>query len=71
MPLTLPPCTKDSSGYVIEVTKFLTSDVKTFSGLNAEMRRIYKVSRLDDSRSFIQSVKSFPLNIEVQAGFHF
>ncbi len=60
---------KDSSGYVIDVTKFFTSDVKTFSGLNAEMRKTYKVTRLDESRSFIQSVKSFPMNIEVKQDF--
>jgi hypothetical protein len=62
---------KDSSGYVIDVTKFFTSDVKAFSGLDADMRRTYKVSRLDDSRSFIQSAKSFPLNIEVKQDFTF
>ena len=60
---------RDSAGYVIDVTKFFNSDVKTFSGLNAEIRKTYKVSRLDDSRSFIQSVKSFPLNIEVRQDF--
>lgn len=60
---------KDSSGYVIDVTKFFNSDVKTFSGLNAELRKTYKVSKLDESRSFIQSVKSFPLNIEVRQDF--
>ncbi len=62
---------KDSSAYVIDVTKFLSSDVKTFSGLDSEMRKTYKVSRLDDSRSFIQSAKSFPLNIEVKQDFTF
>ncbi len=62
---------KDSSAYVIDVTKFLSSDVKLFSGLNAEMRKTYKVSKLDDSRSFIQSAKSFPLNIEVKQDFTF
>ena len=62
---------KDSSAYVIDVTKFLSSDVKLFSGLNAEMRKTYKVSKLDDSRSFIQSVKSFPLNLEVKQDFTF
>lgn len=60
---------KDSSGYVIDVTKFFNSDVKTFSGLSADMRKTYKVSRLDETRSFIQSVKSFPLNIEVKQDF--
>ncbi|MCJ8165908.1 zinc-dependent metalloprotease [Pontibacter sp. E15-1] len=59
----------DSAGYVIEVTKFFTSDVKAFSGLDADMRKNYKVSKLDDSRSFIYSAKSFPLNIEVKQDF--
>lgn len=62
---------QDSSAYVIEVTKFLSGDVKLFSGLNADMRKTYKVSKLDDSRSFIPSAKSFPLNIEVKQDFTF
>lgn len=60
---------KDSAGYVIDVTKLLLSDVKTFSGLDAEMRKTYKVSKLDENRSFIHSAKSFPLNIEVKQDF--
>lgn len=60
---------KDSAGYVIDVTKFFLSDVKAFSGLDADMRKTYKVSKLDDSRSFIHSAKSFPLNIEVKQDF--
>ncbi|HEV7346919.1 zinc-dependent metalloprotease [Telluribacter sp.] len=60
---------KDSSAYLIDVTKFFTSDVKAFSGLDPDMRKNYKVSRLDESRSFISSVKSFPLNIEVRQDF--
>jgi hypothetical protein len=63
--------TPDSAGFLIEVTKFLSSDVKAFSGLDADMRRTYKVTRLDDSRSFIQSAKSFPMNIEVKQDFTF
>ncbi|AKD05210.1 zinc-dependent metalloprotease [Pontibacter korlensis] len=59
----------DSAGYVIDVTKFFLSDVKAFSGLDADLRKQYKVSKLDDSRSFIQSAKSFPLNIEVKQDF--
>ncbi|TDB67574.1 DUF5117 domain-containing protein [Arundinibacter roseus] len=59
----------DSAGYVIDVTRFLSSDVKAFSGLDADMRKTYKVSRLDDTRSFIYSVKSFPLNLEVKQDF--
>ncbi|MCC9165726.1 zinc-dependent metalloprotease [Pontibacter harenae] len=60
---------RDSAGYVIDVTKFLQSDVKTFSGLSSSMRQTYKVNRLDESRSFIYSAKSFPLNIEVKQDF--
>ncbi|MDX5421162.1 MAG: zinc-dependent metalloprotease [Hymenobacteraceae bacterium] len=61
----------DSNTYVIDVTKFFLSDIKAFSGLSANMRKEYKVSKLDDSRSFINSAKSFPLNIEVKQDFTF
>lgn len=60
---------KDSSSIVIEVTKFYNSDVKALSGLTSQMRESYKVKSLDISRSFITSVKSFPLNIEVVQDF--
>ncbi|MEL0650404.1 zinc-dependent metalloprotease [Algibacter sp. TI.3.09] len=56
---------KDSTAVVVDVTKFYTSDVKAISGLPAYMRTEYKVKNLDASRSFINSVKSFPENIEV------
>jgi hypothetical protein len=61
--------TKDSSAVVIDVTKFYSSDVKALSGLSSQMREVYKVKNLDDSRSFITSVKSFPMNIEVIQDF--
>ena len=60
---------KDSSAIVIDVTKFYSSDVKALSGLSTQMRETYKVKSLDDSRSFITSVKSFPQNIEVVQDF--
>ena len=56
---------KDSANTVIDVTKFYSSDVKAISGISAEMRETYKVKGLDDSRSFINTIKSFPMNIEV------
>ncbi|MDX6183102.1 zinc-dependent metalloprotease [Flavobacterium sp. Fl-77] len=56
---------KDSANTVIDVTKFYSSDVKAISGISAEMRELYKVKGLDDSRSFINGIKSFPMNIEV------
>lgn len=56
---------KDSANTVVDVTKFYSTDVKAISGISAEMREVYKVKGLDDSRSFINTIKSFPMNIEV------
>jgi hypothetical protein len=60
---------KDSSSVVIDVTSFYSSDVKSISGLGSRLRTAYKVRNLDKSRSFINSVKSFPENIEVIQDF--
>lgn len=60
---------KDSANTVIDVTKFYSTDVKAISGISAEMRDTYKVKGLDDSRSFINAMKSFPMNIEVIQDF--
>jgi Met-zincin/Domain of unknown function (DUF5117)/Domain of unknown function (DUF5118) len=57
---------EDSTASVIEVTKLFLSDIRAFSGLTAGLRKEYKVSKLDDDRCFINSMKSFPLNIEVR-----
>ena len=56
---------KDSTATVIDVSKFYSSDVKAISGISGRMRTSYKVRNLDDSRSYIHSMKSFPLNVEV------
>jgi hypothetical protein len=51
---------------LIEVTDLFTKDVYAFSPLNSRLRKDYQVRRLDSDRSFIESAKSFPLNIEVK-----
>ena len=56
---------KDSTALVVDVTKFYNTDVKSISGLSSGLRKRYKVKSLDKSRSFVNSVKSFPKNIEV------
>ncbi len=61
----------DSTATLIEVTKFLSTDVKAISGLPTSLRKRYKVKRLDASRSFINSIKSYPKNIEVVQDFTF
>lgn len=56
----------DSSGVVINVTDFFSDDVDAISGLSSRQRRQYQVRRLDSDRSMIESIKSFPENIEVR-----
>jgi hypothetical protein len=62
---------QDSTAVLVDVTKFFSSDVKAITGLPARFRRTYKVRRLDASRSFINSIKSYPKNIEVVQDFTF
>ena len=54
---------KDSTASVIEVTKLFTDDVKPL-GFPQSRRKSYKISNLDSKRSFIESLKSYPQNIE-------
>ena len=62
---------QDSTAVLIDVTDFFSSDVKAISGLPDSFRKTYKVKRLDASRSFINTIKSYPKNIEVVQDFTF
>jgi hypothetical protein len=55
----------DSTTYVIDVTDFLSTDIAAI-GLPSWMRQQYKVSRMDDKRSYIERVSSYPINIETR-----
>ncbi|QCW98869.1 zinc-dependent metalloprotease [Aggregatimonas sangjinii] len=50
---------------VIEVNDFLVKDQLAI-GMPDFYRKRYKVSRLDESRSYIESIKSYPRNIEAR-----
>jgi hypothetical protein len=56
---------KDSltNNVVIDVTDFFSKDVPAI-GLPQRSRSSYKISRLDDSRSYIDTLRSYPMNIE-------
>ena len=54
---------KDSTSTVIDVTKLFTEDVKPL-GYPQSRRKSYKISSLDSKKSFIESIKSYPKNIE-------
>ncbi len=55
----------DSTALVIEATDLFTKDVTAISGLRSNLKKAYKVSRLDGSRTMIDTARSFPVNIEV------
>ncbi|WP_354667398.1 zinc-dependent metalloprotease [Winogradskyella psychrotolerans] len=54
---------KDSLNTVIDVTDLFSKDVKPL-GFPQRARRQYKISRLDGQLSYIESIKSYPTNIE-------
>ncbi|WP_299056611.1 zinc-dependent metalloprotease [uncultured Polaribacter sp.] len=62
---------QDSTAVLIDVTKLFSTDVKAISGLPSYFRSTYKVRKLDPSRSFINTIKSYPENIEVIQDFSF
>ena len=55
---------KDSASVVIDATDLFTKDVLSI-GLPTAVRTRYKISALDEARSYIDTVKSFPINVEV------
>ena len=58
---------KDSvnNATVIKVTELFQKDVQAL-GFPEDERKEYKISRLDDSRSYIDTIRSYPENIEVR-----
>jgi len=54
---------KDSLHTVIDVTDLFSKDIKPL-GLPEWSRKNYKVSRIENDLSYIESIKSYPLNIE-------
>jgi len=50
---------------VIQVDPLFTKDVQAL-GMPDRLRKRYKVSRMDGDRGYIESIKSYPLNIEAR-----
>lgn len=50
---------------VIEIDELFKKDVKAF-GMPEFYRKRYKVSRLDESKGYIETLKSYPLNLEAR-----
>jgi len=54
-----------SNNTVIDVTELYTKDVQPL-GFPENSRKEYKISRLDEKRSYIDTIRSYPLNIEAR-----
>ena len=57
---------KDSNSVVIDVTDLYAKDVQSLS-LPQSLRTQYKITTMDETRTFIDTIKSFPTNIEVRS----
>jgi hypothetical protein len=55
---------KDSS-VVIEATPLFTKDVPAL-GLDGRSRKEYKITAVDGERTFVESIRSYPINIEAR-----
>ena len=56
---------KDSTATVIDATSLFSKDVKPL-GFPKSRRKRYQITRMDKDRSYINSVSSYPRNIEVR-----
>lgn len=56
---------KDGNGVVIEVTDLFSKDVQAI-GLPRNRREEFRVTRLDNERSYIDRISPYPINIEAR-----
>ena len=56
----------NKDAYVIEIDPLFTTDVTMLGAMSKRQRKSFEIRSLDKSRSFINSIKSFPENLEVR-----
>ncbi len=56
----------DNNTTVFEINSLFENDVQAISGLNGRLRSMYEVRRLDANRSYIDTVRTFPQNVEAR-----
>lgn len=61
----------DSAAWVIDMSKFYTSDVRAIGPMSSRLRKAYQVKNLDSRRSFVEKVNSYPMNVEVKHSLTF
>ncbi|WP_374948565.1 zinc-dependent metalloprotease [Mucilaginibacter sp.] len=56
---------KDTTGVLVDVTDMYNGDVPAIS-LPDNIKKLYKITALDAGRSYIDTIKSFPINLEAR-----
>ncbi|MDX1592295.1 MAG: DUF5117 domain-containing protein, partial [Balneolaceae bacterium] len=56
----------ETGASVIEINPLFETDVAAISGMPGWLRSRYQVRRLDSGRSYIDTVRTFPLNVEAR-----
>lgn len=56
----------DDDTSVIQINDFFVNDVPAISGMVDFLRNIYSVRRLDSNRSYIDTVRTYPQNVEAR-----
>ncbi|MBZ9629252.1 zinc-dependent metalloprotease [Salegentibacter sp. LM13S] len=57
---------EDSTSVVIEASALFEDEVQAINGLSSSLRKRYKVKKLDQNRSYIESANSYPKNVEIK-----
>ena len=57
---------KETDRFLIDVSSYFNSDSPGFNILRASQKKQFGIGSADSSRSFIDSVKSFPKNVEIR-----
>ncbi|MET4082431.1 hypothetical protein ABIB40_002389 [Pedobacter sp. UYP30] len=56
---------KDTTAIVIDVTDFYNGDIMAIGATDA-LRKAYKIQTYDAGRSYVDTIKTYPINIEVK-----
>lgn len=56
----------DSTAVVIQVNSLFEEDIDAINALSNTLRKKYQIKKLDQNRSYIESVHSYPKNVEVK-----
>ena len=57
---------KDANTAVIEAGKLFEEDIAAINAVSPELKKQYKIKKLDQSRSYIESAHAYPKNVEVK-----